>query len=85
MSYDLAQTLTELHGLFDGDRTRMIARWIAECGGHIVYLKFAGFVPMFCSNWVARSMKLVEPLIEAVPGLNNIACSVVTIVARRQT
>jgi ubiquinone/menaquinone biosynthesis C-methylase UbiE len=56
-------------------------RWIKNAGGKRVYVKFAGFVPMFCPDWIARFTKWIEPLVEALPGVRNLVCSVVIIMA----
>lgn len=58
-------------------------RWIKENGGERVYRKFAGFVPMFCPDWIARLTKWIERIIENIPVLRDLACSVVVIVAER--
>lgn len=62
-----------------------LKRWVKEAGGKVVYQKFAGFVPMFCPGWLARTMKTVEPVVEGVPLLNTYGCSVVILVAVRST
>jgi SAM-dependent methyltransferase len=64
--------------------SRRIARWIEAAGGEIQSRRFAGFVPMFCPDWLARAMKAVEPLLEAVPGLRALGCSVFILVAKRK-
>ncbi len=61
-----------------------IRRWIEESGGVIVYQRFAGFVPMFCPSVIARTMKALEPIVEALPLLNRLGCAVTIIVARRR-
>ncbi len=61
-----------------------LKRWIEEAGGRIVRHSFAGFVPMFCPDWLARTMKAVEPIVETVP-LVNIFCSSVTVILARRT
>lgn len=58
--------------------------WIRRQNAAIIHRKYAGLVPMFCPDWLARAAKWVEPLIEALPLLREIACSVVVIVARRK-
>ncbi len=58
-------------------------QWIGENGGQIIYHKFAGFVPMFCPDWAARLTKRIEPAIERIPCLRDLACSVVVLVANR--
>jgi ubiquinone/menaquinone biosynthesis C-methylase UbiE len=57
--------------------------WIRNAGGEVTYERFAGFVPMFCPDWIARLMKAVEPVVERIPLLSFLACAVVVIVAKR--
>ena len=59
--------------------------WVQQAGGEMVSCKFTGFVPMFCPDWIARTMKALEPAITAIPGLNIAGCAVYTIVARRRS
>jgi ubiquinone/menaquinone biosynthesis C-methylase UbiE len=59
-------------------------RWIKEAGGAVVYEKTAGFVPMFCPDWMAKSMKFFEPVVEAVPLLRSIGCAVYVMVGVRR-
>lgn len=59
-------------------------RWIDEAGGRIIRRHYAGFVPMFCSDPLARFMKAIEPLVEAVPLINALGCAVVVILAERK-
>jgi SAM-dependent methyltransferase len=63
--------------------SKQLRRWIQEGGGVITYQRFAGFVPMFCPSVVARAMKAIEPLVEALPLMNRLGCAVTVIVARR--
>ena len=51
-------------------------REIKNLGGNILRRKWAGFVPMFCPDWIAKLMKVIEPVIEAVPGLKQLGCAV---------
>jgi|GEM_PF-83110 len=64
---------------------RQIVRWITEAGGVVTYQRLAGFVPMFCPDGLARLMKLLEPLVENLPGLNTLGCAVSVIVAKRRS
>ena len=57
--------------------------WIREAGGSVLRRRFAGFVPMFCPDSVARLMKAVEPILERIPLLRALACAVVVITAVR--
>ncbi len=58
--------------------------WMRRLDAAVLHRRYAGFVPMFCPDWLARAAKRIEPLIEALPLLREIACSVVVIVARRR-
>jgi SAM-dependent methyltransferase len=62
-----------------------ITRWVNETGGRVVSVKFAGFVPMFCPDGIAKLMKWIEPVLERVPIVNRLGCAVVAIVAVRGT
>jgi len=62
---------------------RTVSRWIRQAGGRVEYLCYAGLVPMFCPDWLARAMKTVEPLVETVPGLRTLGCAVYVIRAIR--
>jgi SAM-dependent methyltransferase len=64
--------------------TRRLRRWIREAGGKVVYQRFAGFVPIFCSDWVAQATKAVEPLVERIPVINALGCAVVVLIGRRE-
>jgi hypothetical protein len=44
---------------------------------------FAGFVPIFCPDYVAIAMKSVEPIIECTPVVRSLACAVYVVVGRR--
>ena len=60
-----------------------LVRWVKEAGGKPISQRFAGFVPMFCPDWLARTMKAVEPAVERTPLLNMCGCAVFVLVARR--
>jgi SAM-dependent methyltransferase len=55
---------------------RRLDRWVAEVGGRVDKRTWAGFVPMFCPDWMARATKAVEPAVEAVPLARHIGCAV---------
>jgi SAM-dependent methyltransferase len=63
---------------------RTLDRWVRELGGEIVDRTFAGFVPMFSPDRVARGMKRLEPAVESLPGLRSAACAVYVFVAARK-
>lgn len=57
-------------------------RWINESGGQIMQRRWAGFVPMFCPDWLAKLMKWMEPVVEHLPILNRIGCAIYYFSAR---
>lgn len=61
-----------------------LARWVRQAGGAVIADKFAGFVPMFCPDWLARATKVIEPVVESVPVLNMLGCAVYVLVSRRR-
>lgn len=63
--------------------SRLLKNWMREAGGQVTYEKFAGFVPMFCPDWMANMMKIIEPAIEGLPFLNALACAVYVVAGRR--
>jgi ubiquinone/menaquinone biosynthesis C-methylase UbiE len=63
--------------------TGQFNNWIKNVSGKIIYRKFAGFVPMFCPDWIASLTKKFEPILEFMPGLREYACSVVVMLVER--
>jgi ubiquinone/menaquinone biosynthesis C-methylase UbiE len=63
--------------------SRSLRRWVEAAGGRVVEQRFAGFVPMFSPEPLARLMKRLEPLVEAIPGVRALGCSVCVQVAER--
>ncbi|MDQ6797958.1 MAG: class I SAM-dependent methyltransferase [Actinomycetota bacterium] len=55
---------------------RRLDRWIEQRGGQIDKRMYAGLVPMFCPDWMARVLKGAEPLFEQVPGARAVGCAV---------
>lgn len=64
--------------------SRRLSYWIAKADGYVVRRQFAGFVPMFCPDPIARMMKSIEPVVERLPVVNAFGCAVQVIVAARQ-
>ena len=54
----------------------MLNQWVGQLGGKVLYRKWAGFVPMFCPDWMAKVMKWIEPVVEHLPGINRIGCAI---------
>jgi len=59
--------------------------WIESHGGMVSRRVWAGFVPMFCPDWLARTLKTIEPAVELVPGVKHVACAVYVLTAERRT
>jgi ubiquinone/menaquinone biosynthesis C-methylase UbiE len=58
-------------------------RWVRRNGGRIIKYKYAGFVPMFCPDWLAHILKRQEPAIEALPLIKNLGCAVFVFLAEK--
>ena len=54
----------------------LLDRWVSQLGGTVIRRRWAGFVPMFCPDWLARWMKWLEPIVEHVPIINRIGCAI---------
>ncbi|MFH0793688.1 MAG: class I SAM-dependent methyltransferase [bacterium] len=64
--------------------SRQLRLWVEAQGGRVTYQRFAGFVPMFCPDWVARATKAFEPFLERMPPLNAWGCAIMVLVAQRR-
>lgn len=62
---------------------RRVGKWISAAGGTVVSCRFAGFVPMFCPDVVARLMKFLEPWVERLPLVNALGCAVYVMVVKK--
>jgi SAM-dependent methyltransferase len=62
-------------------RSGTLEAWIRAEGGRVVARSFIGLVPMFCPDWMARALKVVEPLVERIPAVRAVGCGQVVIVA----
>ena len=57
--------------------------WVRSVGGEVVSRCWVGLVPTFAPDWFAKSLKVVEPIVEKIPVLRSVACGVYVFVARR--
>lgn len=55
---------------------RLIRSWVRDAGGRTVSEQFAGLVPMFSPDWLARTVKRFEPLVEEMPIVRQVGCAV---------
>jgi ubiquinone/menaquinone biosynthesis C-methylase UbiE len=63
---------------------QQLTRLIRQAGGRAEYHRYAGFVPMFSPDWLARIMKALEPVVEWLPGLRKLACAVYILAVARE-
>lgn len=88
-AYNLGLKVIELVSPYHREHKEMsytlarVTRWIEEANGEVEHVEYAGFVPMFSPDWLARGMKTVEPLVECIPGVNRLGCAVYVVLSRR--
>lgn len=58
--------------------------WVVASGAAVVRREWIGFVPMFSWDRYARVAKLIEPVVEGLPGLRTIACAQYVFAASRE-
>jgi SAM-dependent methyltransferase len=59
---------------------RRVGQWVSAAGGAVMSCRFAGFVPMFCPDTLARPMKFLELVVERLPRVNALGCAVYVMV-----
>lgn len=64
-------------------RPSLICKWISDAGLSVHRCEVLNLVPFFCPAPIAKGLRAVEPLIESLPLLRDIACGQVIITARR--
>ncbi len=62
--------------------SRTLDGWVGDAGGEVLERRFGILVPMFCPNWLARTLKRLEPFVEALPVVRRLACAVYVFRAR---
>jgi len=60
-----------------------LRRWLEDSGFRVTTSTLLNLVPMFCPNWMARPLRLVEPMVERIPGLRDIVCGQIVLVGER--
>jgi len=58
-------------------------RWVSRVGATVTRRDWVCLVPYFCPDWLARSMKRIEPIVESIPLCNRLGCSTYIMVATR--
>jgi len=51
-----------------------IEKWARNAGGRVVFRRAINLVPFFSPDMLARLCKVVEPVVEAIPMVRDIAC-----------
>jgi 2-polyprenyl-3-methyl-5-hydroxy-6-metoxy-1,4-benzoquinol methylase len=64
-------------------RPALICNWITAAGLSVRSCSMLNLVPFFCPDSIAKVLRAVEPIVERVPLLRDIACGQSIIVARR--
>jgi len=54
----------------------VLDRWFEKQGGKVERSFYAGLVPFFCPDWMARILKIAEPIVEKVPLIREMSCAV---------
>lgn len=62
----------------------VLRQWICTLGGGVGAHFYAGLVPFFCPDGMAKILKRMEPLVEKIPFLNSLGCAVYVFSASRR-
>jgi SAM-dependent methyltransferase len=60
-------------------------RWARRLGAKVIHRDWACLVPYFSPDWLARAVKVLEPIVESIPVLDRLGCSTYVMVAERGT
>jgi 2-polyprenyl-3-methyl-5-hydroxy-6-metoxy-1,4-benzoquinol methylase len=61
----------------------LIRSWLTATGFNVHFSKVFNLVPFFCPDWMVKVLRIVEPLIERLPLIRDIACGQNIIVAHK--
>jgi|PlaIllAssembly_1097288.scaffolds.fasta_scaffold62147_2 2-polyprenyl-3-methyl-5-hydroxy-6-metoxy-1,4-benzoquinol methylase len=61
----------------------LIRSWLTSAGFRVRSSKVLNLVPFFCPDWMAKGLRFIEPIVERLPVVRNIACGQSIIVAQR--
>jgi SAM-dependent methyltransferase len=53
----------------------LLNKWFRQAGADLELFSYIGFVPMFCSSFLAKTLKTIEPFIEAIPLIRHVCCA----------
>lgn len=57
--------------------------WVRDAGGEVKRSVFVGLVPMFCPDVMARTLKVIEPVVEMMPLVRRYGCALNVFMAER--
>jgi len=60
----------------------LLNKWFRHAGADLELFSYIGFVPMFCPSFLAKTLKTIEPFIEAIPLIRHLCCAQYTAVYR---
>ncbi len=81
----LIETVSSYHKAH-GERSfssTTIDTWMRDAGLTITYKSFCCLVPYFCPDGIARVLKQLEPLVEAIPLVNRFGCGAYVVTGGR--
>jgi ubiquinone/menaquinone biosynthesis C-methylase UbiE len=61
----------------------LLNQWVSWSGGVVRSRVYAGLVPMFCPDMIARMLKHIEFAFERIPIINALSCAVYVFAAER--
>ncbi len=61
-----------------------IKSWCESAGLRVSSIEHINLVPMFCPDWMAKTCRSVESIVEKIPGLREMMCGQCIIIADRQ-
>lgn len=64
-------------------RPNLICSWLTSAGFNISSQQVINLVPFFCPDWMAKTLKTIEPLFENIPVIRNFVCGQSIIVAQK--
>lgn len=64
--------------------SRRLDRWVRALDATVLSRQWVGLVPFFCPDWSARILKALEPVVEHVPLVNAVGCTVYVFAAARR-
>ena len=59
-----------------------LRQWLKRAGFQLESSFQINLIPMFYPSWLARILRLIESVIERLPGLRNIACGQALLIAK---